>query len=170
MRSSTILLLSAGFRFLLIRSKSDIKVETLKYKNILIFERKFNAELAFCQDIPYHEKNPESRGLRSRITGIQIPKLKKIPNLGDSPKIRDFPIKVFGIFHSAFFRDFQIQIPIPVILGFAKFFFRDFNIPISIRKISGFLRFLTRDFGIFEIFHSGFRGFFALAQNKKSLV
>ena len=58
MRSSTILLLSAGFRFLLIRSKSDIQVEILQNNKILIFQRKFKAELASGLDF-FGIRNPD---------------------------------------------------------------------------------------------------------------
>ena len=77
----------------------------------------------------------------------------------------------FGIFYSGFFRDFQIQIPMPGIFGILHSgFFRGFNIPTPIPGISGSSGFFPRDFripipiaGI-----SGFSGFFDLAEIKKS--
>ena len=50
----------------------------------------FKAEVAFCRDIPSHETIP--------IPGIII-----IPRFYDRRYSR-----IFGIFHSGFFRDFEI--------------------------------------------------------------
>ena len=59
--------------------------------------------MAFYWDIPSHEKNPDPEvknpeAKKSRILGIQIPRLKKIRNPGD-----------FGIFRSCP----KSKIPIP---------------------------------------------------------
>ena len=109
------------------------------------------SELAFCRDIPSHEKkfpipgiqnsrdipkvkNPESRGFcvnpENKIPKNKIPRLEKYPG-------------IFGIFHSGFFDLFKSRSRSP---GFSGFF-RAIQIPIPIPGISGFF---TRDFfGIF---------------------
>ena len=66
-------------------------------------------KVAFCRDIPSHEKNPDPEGKKSRKipnpgdfarnSVIEIPKLRKIPNPGDFarnsgikiPKLRKIP-------------------------------------------------------------------------------
>ena len=100
---------------------------------------------------------------KSRSRGSKIPGISQEIN----PDPRDFGI--FGNFHSGFFRDFEIPIPILGISGFLgvrtrDFFgvFRGFKIPIPIPGIFGFSEFFTRDF--FGILKSrsrslGFRDF-----------
>ena len=77
---------------------------------------------------PDIKKNPEFRGFCinpgdfAKIPGIRIPKLRKIPNPGDKkPETQKINPGDFGIFHSGFFRDSQIPIPMPGILNFRDF-------------------------------------------------
>ena len=116
--------------------------------------------MTFCRDISSH-KNPDPGYKYPR----NIPKIKNPEKinpdlrgygifsglLNPDPDTRDFEIS--RIFHSGFFRGFQIPIPISVILEFSGFFTRDFCEVFISRSRSSV-------FGFFGIFHSGFfRGF-----------
>ena len=63
---------------------------SLGFDNIKVI---FIAEVAFCRDIPSHEKNPNpgiknSRNIPKVKNPEKIPKLRKIPNPGDeNPEI-----------------------------------------------------------------------------------
>ena len=64
---------------------------------------------------PGDKKSPGyPEGKKSRILEIAKKPEKINPDPGNSG--------IFGIFHSGFFRDFQIPIPIPRISGFLGFF------------------------------------------------
>ena len=106
------------------------------------------SEVAFCRDLPSHEKNPESR---------------KNPDCQKTVKTHNFFLYfgIFGIFHSGFFtRDFfgifpgfSNSDPDPRDVGI-------FEISLS-RFFRDFLRFSypdpdSPDFEIFGIFHLGF--------------
>ena len=69
--------------------------------------------MAFCKDIPSHEKNPD----------FLSPGYKKVKN-PEKCLTRGFcdNLEIKKIFHSGFFRDFKIPIPIPVISVFSGFF------------------------------------------------
>ena len=84
----------------------------LNFKKLVNYLLALQAEMAFCPDIPFHEKNPDPgdkkfprypEDNKFRIRGIKISRLIKIPNPGDknpeTQKFRDF-------------RDFSIQLKI----------------------------------------------------------
>ena len=59
--------------------------------------------MAFCRDIPSHEKNPDPENKKSRIPGMNIP--------GIFHKSLGFLLGIFGLFHLA--QNKKIPIPKP---------------------------------------------------------